>query len=220
MKKTLLLLVFLLMPLLAAQAQVFRIGAKVGGGFSMAAGSDASSDYTNSLAGLHAGFLFAFEFTPAFSAQFEPQYSQKGFVYENYPISATEALNGDLRLHYLELPLMFRYRKAALFLEAGPYAGYLLAVNSDVKLINPNDPNPEDPVILGDQDYSRSDFKDMDYGYAVGAGITLTNGFSFGFRHMGSLRSIPAGDMSQRNVVFQLSLGYLLPASRTMNYPY
>ena len=208
----------LIAPLLAAQAQFVRFGAKTGGGFSRAAGDDASSDYINSLAGLHAGLLLTLEFTPAFAAQFEPQYSQKGFVYDNYTRNAAEALNGDLRLHYLEVPLLFKYRKAALFVEAGPYAGYLLAVNSDVKVVSPDDPNPEDPTILGDQDYSRSDFRDMDYGYAIGGGINLTNGFFFGIRHTGSLRNIPARDLSQRNQVFQLSIGYLLPASQIMGY--
>ncbi|MFD2248636.1 porin family protein [Pontibacter ruber] len=218
MKKTLLLFILILVPLLAAQAQFFRFGAKAGGGFARAAGDDADADYINSLAVLHAGLLLTLQYSPKIAVQAEPQYSQKGVVYDNDPISPTEAMNGDLRFDYLEVPLLFKYQKAALFVEAGPYLGYLVNVNSDVNLVNPDDPNPDDPVILGEQKFSRSDFQDLDYGYAIGGGIILDNGFFLGLRHTGGLRTFPKADLSQRNLNFLLSIGFLNPVRSPSNY--
>ncbi|MHC2992475.1 hypothetical protein OB13_13095 [Pontibacter sp. HJ8] len=219
MKKTLLLSFLLFAPLLVVQAQFFRYGVKVGGGFSTAVGQDAPSDQINNLAGLHVGPVLTYEFVSPVAVQAELHYSMKGFVYDNFTrddITVPEtALAGDLRLNYLELPLLFKIRKAALFGEAGPYMGYLLNINSDVNTVdNLSDP----PLILEHRSFSRDDFNSFDYGYAIGGGLILDNGLFMSVRNTGSLRPFPKDDLKQRNLAWQLSIGYLMPARGASNW--
>lgn len=210
------------MPLLAAQAQYYRYGAKAGGGFSTAVGKDVSSDQINHLAGIHAGLVFTYEFVSRLGVQAELNYARKGFVYDNYrrendaTIPPGTALAGDSRLDYIELPLLVKVQKAALFLEAGPYLGYLLNVSSDVNLVETVLTDP--PAVLEPRNFSREAFNSFDVGYAVGGGLMLQNGFFMSIRNTGSLRPFPKEDLKQRNLAWQLSIGYLVPARGSSPY--
>ncbi len=219
MKKIILLIGLFVIASLSVQAQYYRYGVKAGGGFSKAVGSDAPSDQINHLAGIHGAFIFAYEFASRLSVQPELHYSRKGFTYDGYTLNTAPetALTGDLRLDYIELPLMVKLQKAALFVEAGPYMGYLLNVGNRVNIVS-TDPNQEPETILGREDFSRDDFNSFDVGYAVGGGLMLESGFFLNVRHTGSLRPFPKQDLSQRNLVWQLSIGYLLPTRRPGNW--
>ena len=202
MRKTFLLCCLVLAPLLVAQAQYARFGAKGGGGFASPHGSDGSSDYTNYLGVFHIGGIVSYEFVSRIALQAELLYAQKGFTYENYNFSASNEITGDLRLHYLELPLLFKLQKGGLFAEAGPYAGYLLSANDDFKLSNPDAGTPSF--------YTSDRLNRLDYGYTVGVGIMLDNGFFMSFRNTGGFRSFTK-DLDQKNLDFRLSIGYLIP---------
>lgn len=208
MKKTLLLLLFILAPILLAQAQFLRYGAKAGGGFMRAQGNDAPSETINYLAGLHGGFIGSYEFVSRLAVQAELLYDQKGFTYDGYPISQTESLTDDLRLHYITLPLMLKIQKGGLFAEAGPYAGYLVAINSDVKRIDPASINEPDPILLGDYPQRIDAFERWDYGYTVGVGIQIESGFFLSVHNTGGFRHF-SKELDQRNFGFKLSIGYL-----------
>ena len=69
MKKTLLLLIFILVANHLAQAQFVRFGAKAGAGFTRAHGDDISSGVMNSLASFHGGFIGSYEFASRLSVQ-------------------------------------------------------------------------------------------------------------------------------------------------------
>jgi hypothetical protein len=213
MKKTLLLSALLFILSLSVQAQYYRYGVKAGGGFSKAVGSDAPNSQINHLAGIHGAFVFAYEFASRLSVQSELHYSRKGFTYDNFDRTTTSgtALAGDLRLDYVELPLLLKLQKAALFVEAGPYMGYLVNVKNQVNLVQPQQ---DPPLVLGREDFSRDNFNSFDVGYAVGGGLMLETGFFLNVRHTGGLRPFPKDDLTQRNMVWQLSIGYLLPARR------
>lgn len=215
MKKTLLLSALLFILSLSVQAQYYRYGVKAGGGFSKAVGSDAPNSQINHLAGMHGAFVFAYEFASRLSLQSELHYSRKGFTYNSFDRNTAPgtALAGDLRLDYAELPLLLKLQKAALFVEAGPYVGYLLNVGSKVNNVS-TDPRADPPIILGSQNFSRDNFNSFDVGYAVGGGLMLDNGFFLNVRHTAGLRPFPKDDLTQRNLVWQLSIGYLLPARR------
>ncbi|PVY39226.1 porin family protein [Pontibacter virosus] len=219
MKKIILLMGLLFVISFRADAQYYRYGVKAGGGFSKAVGSDAPSDQINHLAGIHGAFVFAYEFASRLSVQPELHFSRKGFTYDNYTLDRTDgtALTGDLRLDYIELPLMIKLQKAALFVEAGPYMGYLLNVGNEVNIVS-TDPTPDPPIVIGREDFSRDNFNSFDAGYAVGGGLMLESGFFLNVRHTGSLRPFPKQDLSQRNLVWQLSIGYMLPARRPGNW--
>ncbi|MHA6249819.1 porin family protein [Pontibacter sp. CAU 1760] len=212
MKKTLLLFVLLLAPVVWAQAQYARLGAKGGGGFASPHGSDGSSDYTNYLGVYHAGGVVSYEFVSRIALQAELLYAQKGFIYDSYSLNLSGDLNGDLRLHYIELPLLFKLQKGGLFVEGGPYAAYLLSANDDFN-ISTRGTNPS----VNPPDFYASDrLNDFDYGYTVGLGIMLDNGFFVSFRNTGGFRSITT-DLDQKNLDFRLSVGYLIPPPNPVN---
>lgn len=219
MKKIILLVTLTFVTWLSAEAQYYRYGVKAGGGFSTAVGKDAPSDEIDHLAGIHGAFVFSYEFASRLAVQPELHYSRKGFVYASYTrnMPPETALSGDLRLDYVEMPLMIKLQKAALFVEAGPYMGYLLNVGNEVSTVS-TDPDTDPPIIFGRADFSRDNFNSFDVGYAVGGGLMLESGFFLNVRNTGSLRPFPKNDLTQRNLVWQLSIGYLLPARRPGNW--
>lgn len=213
MKKTTLLLLFIFAPLLAVQAQYTRFGAKAGGGFSSAMGGDAS-EQINYLAGFHTGLIFSYEFVSRLAVQAELNYSQKGFVYSEYMVDGSngEYLSGDMRLHYLELPLLLKIQKGGLFAEAGPYVGFMPGKNSDVNRFSSSGIVPE-PIDMGPELFPINDFNRWDYGYAVGVGLIMDNGFFVSLRNTGGFRSF-SKDLDQKNLVWQLSVGFLMAPRR------
>ncbi|GAB3822861.1 porin family protein [Pontibacter rugosus] len=209
MKKTLLLFLLILAPTLWAQAQFTRFGAKVGGNFTRMQGDDGSSDYSNNLAGLHGGFIVSYEFVSRLALQAELLYEQKGFVYDDYTLSTTELLRGDHRLHYATLPIMLKIQKGGLFAEGGPYVGYLIAENVDVDRVESSTASSPEPAVLGSYAIGIDDFNRWDYGYTIGVGLQLDNGFFMSLHNTGGLTSF-SKELDQKNFGFKLSIGYLL----------
>ncbi len=205
MKPALLMLSFLFLYLIPAQAQYARFGAKGGAGFASPHGSDGSSDYTNYLGVYHAGGIVGYEFVSRVAVQAEVLYAQKGFSYEGYNYSQSNNVSGDLRLHYLEFPLLFKLQKGGLFAEAGPYGGYLLATGNDFRVSAPG----SNPDVAPPEFYASDRLQRFDYGYTVGLGIMLDSGFFMSFRNTGGFRSITK-DLDQKNLDFRMSVGYLL----------
>lgn len=202
MKKAFLFFALMFAPLLLAQAQYARFGAKAGGGFASPYGADGSSDYTNYLGVYHIGGIVSYEFVSRIAVQAELLYAQKGFTYEDFRYTQSDDISGDLRLHYIELPLLFKLQKGGLFAEAGPYAGYLLSAKDDfrVDIKGANLPPPF---------YDSDRLNRFDYGYTVGIGIMLDSGFFMSFRNTGGFRSITK-DLDQKNLDFRVSIGYLI----------
>lgn len=211
MKKISLLITLLLICAYTAQAQFSYFGAKGGGGFTTAVGQDAPSGSINYSAGLHAGIMYQYQFISNMGVQTELLYSRKGFVFDDYLINANESLAGDVYLDYLELPMLLKVRSGGLFAEAGPYVGYLLRGAGDVNRFNAATLNDPEPVAIGAQEIYTDNFRSFDYGYAIGGGLILDNGFFVSLRHTGGLRSFSAEDLSRRNLVWQLSIGFLMP---------
>lgn len=205
MKKILLLICITLVPILMAQAQYVRYGGKAGGGFTRAYGNDGSNDYMNYFTGFHAGPVVSYEFVSRLAVQAELLYDQKGFTYDAYAVNPSVTANGDLRLHYVNLPLLLKIQKGGLFAEAGPYAGYLVATNSDIAFSTTGvSPDVGQPITYNSDNINR-----FDYGYTAGIGIMLDNGFFMSFRNTGGLRSF-SKDLDQKNFGFNLSFGYLI----------
>ncbi|GHA67818.1 hypothetical protein GCM10007389_21430 [Pontibacter akesuensis] len=207
MKKPLLLLLFILAPVLWAQAQYLRYGARVGGNFTKAHGDDAAEDNINNLAGLHGGLIVGYEFVSRLALQAEVLYEQKGFVYNDYPRTDIFRLTGDHRLHYITLPVMLKLQKGGLFAEGGPYVGYLFAENADIT--ETEDSNSLVPAPPRDYPLSMHDFERWDYGYTVGVGLQLDNGLFMSVHNTGGLTSF-SKELDQKNFGFKVSIGYLL----------
>jgi len=209
MKKSLLLLLFILSPLVLAQAQYLRLGAKVGGNLSRVQGSDGSSATTESLAGFNSSLIASYEFASRLALQAELQYVQKGFTYDKFPNGPDEVLIDDQRLHYLILPVMLKLQKGGLFVEGGPYLGRLVGKTTDVKRVDRRTADDPNPVILGDYPLHVRDFERWDYGYTVGVGLALDNGFLVSLHNSGGLTSF-SKKLDQKNFGYFLNIGYLL----------
>jgi hypothetical protein len=209
MKKRLLTLLFLFAPVFITYGQFVRFGAQAGGGFSKVHGDDGLVDFTNYLAGLHGGFIGSYEFASRLALQAELEYSQKGFTYDSFPFNQSSVLVDDLRLHYLTLPFQLKLQKAGLIVLAGPYLGYLLAKENDVRILDRATANNPNPVALGKYELSINDFERWDYGYTAGLGLELDNGFFMTFHNTGGFKSF-SKEFNQKNFGFKLSVGYLL----------
>lgn len=102
----------------AANAQVL-LGVKGGANFSTITGKDYGTVKT--IAGLNAGVLASFPLTNRFSLQPEFMYSGEGAQ------STEDNITGTLHLHYLNIPVLFKYNNASgVFVETGPQLGLLL----------------------------------------------------------------------------------------------
>lgn len=179
MKKTLLVFVFILTTVIAADAQT-RFGLKVGANYSGITGDDAGS--SNRIFGGHAGLTANIPVSADnfFSVQPEVLFSMKGAEYSN----------NDLRLYYVDVPVLARINAAPLFFEFGPQLS-----------INVGDNEEMDGL---DRDYRRTGF-----GYAAGIGIGTPMGVNIGLRYNGDISKLyDEGDAKLFNDVFMLSLGY------------
>ena len=189
-----------------ANAQKARFGAKAGIGF-------ASLTNANTVGGEYmpvpqAGVMGDFGLNERVYFHPELLFSQKGMKTVTRPgISlfggaGGVGTNSRTLLTYLDLPLLFRLKSKGLFLEAGPQAGFLVALKGEDYVNN----------VLVYSTNSTANARRVDLGYIVGVGYQLPQGLELGFRYNGGIFDVnttPTPDAKQRNSVFQLQLGYL-----------
>jgi opacity protein-like surface antigen len=137
----------------------------------------------SSLVGFQIGAFAEFKVSEKFAVQPELMYSAQG----------ASGDNGDLKLNYLNIPVMAKYYVAPAFsLEAGPQIGFLLSAKSE----------GEDA-----KDFVSS----TDFGFNLGAGYDFTENLSAGLRYNLGLTNVfdfEGDDFSAKNGVFSVSLGY------------
>ena len=142
------------------------LGLKAGASLTDFAGKDASL-FSNRF-GFHAGVFANIGFTKLFAFQPEVIYSQKGAHLGN---------NSDvgLRLHYIDVPLVFHVNTDGFFFEARPQVGFLVAAKSEVG-------NTSTSVT--------NNFKTADFGYLAGLGYQLKDGLGIGLRYNGGFINV------------------------------
>jgi opacity protein-like surface antigen len=162
-------------------AQGVKFGAKVALNVATLTGDveDASS-----LVGFQVGGFAEFKISEKFAVQPELMYSTQG---------ASSDSNGDLKLNYINIPVMAKYYVAKSFsLEAGPQIGFLLSAKD----------NGEDA-----KDFVSS----TDFSANFGAGYDFTENLSAGLRYnlgLTNVYDVDGFDGSVKNGVFSVSLGY------------
>jgi hypothetical protein len=125
--------------------------------------------------------------TGRFGLQPELLYSRQGFAVDD------EAITFD----YITLPVMARlYATKDIYVEAGPYFGYLLQLSAN------------STVIEGAQIDLSSLKGGIDFGAGVGAGYESRLGLIAGIRYQLGLSDM-AGNLKWKNNVVALSLGWL-----------
>jgi len=182
----------------SSQSFTFKFGVKAGVNFANISTSSSDISFSSGMkTDFHAGvvgnlhFGYRNEGSPAgtgiFGLQPELLYSRQGFTLGG------EAYNFD----YLTLPVMLKFYVANdVNIEAGPYFSYLLGVS------------PNSTVINGAQIALSSLKGGMDAGLAIGAGLELKSGLTFGARYMLGLSNM-SNDLAWKNSVIAVSIGWL-----------
>ena len=186
MKKLVLFVFTMVLPLSLALGQDIQFGAKAG--LNLATIQPDLTDAA-SRTSIHLGGLAEISILEKFSIQPELLYSGQG---------ATDESDDDevVKLDYISLPILAKYYVTDnLSLEAGPQIGFLL--NAEVE---------DDGETIDLKDNTKS----TDIGFAFGVGYKMESGLNFGARYfLGSdVNDIDEDSDKFSNRVFQLSIGY------------
>ncbi|GAB3822852.1 hypothetical protein GCM10028895_28400 [Pontibacter rugosus] len=194
MKKTLLLVLFTLTTVFAAQAQT-RFGVKVGANYSGFEGDRADNIGYERRFGFHAGVMANFPVVDDFfSIKPEILYSQKGAKLDDL-----EEIK--FRLGYIDVPVLAQINAGPLYFEVGPQVSFRI----------------QDKIEFDNSsiDIDSDDLKRTILGYAAGIGLASTPlGLSIGVRYNSDISTLydSDDDANFRNGVFMLSLGYMFPS--------
>ena len=170
-----------------------EIGVKLLGGpnFGGPVGKVDSADGSPRI-GFELGVMATFNISPKWSIRPSLYYTTKGADYSQkytrdtiveieiqgitgeVPTFYRADVNGEIRTHYLELPVMIAYRNTkGFFIETGPYLSFLLSGN-DAGSVHLD--IGEDGFISDDRNYSYDDaITQLEYG------LSLTGGYEFNF---------------------------------------
>jgi len=124
--------------------------------------------YKKNYRGLQAGFSYQVGISSAFSIVPEIYFARKGGILKgDNPLTIGKS---TVKLYSIEMPLLARVHYNKLYLNAGPYIGYML--NGRIK-------NEESGTVPGKSTKltfgnSVSDFKRWDFGVLAGAGYNFT----------------------------------------------
>lgn len=218
MKKLFVLTVLLGLTALGGYAQNYRFGAKGGVNYSTLTGMQQAD--ISGRAGLQGGILFMYGVYQPIGFHVELLYSPKGFARDPVIVdSPGESLRLSTRdrFHYLDLPILFKFKRGAFFFEAGPQASFLFRARSEtnVTITRPGVPDETDLQTRNIQ----GGLKRFDYGAAAGFGFAINEDLEVGVRYNAGFRSVrkdqesPAYDIAghARNTYFQFSVTYFIP---------
>jgi hypothetical protein len=187
---------FLMISLGAAGQKRFVAGVKAGLSTSQVAGDTYGGFHK---AGADAGIMVTGKINEKWTAQLEMQFIQKGSKHNGNPEIGDYSYY-NLRLNYLEVPVLFQFHQKKFVFEAGPYFGYLISseeYNQDGEVFNPNP------------------FNTLEIGAGAGISYTLYKNLSVNWRYSNSIFSIRAYQPSrrldvpgQRNNVLAFTLVY------------
>ncbi|WP_221412604.1 porin family protein [Fulvivirga lutimaris] len=156
--------------------------------------------------GIHFGFFASADVTENIDLQAELLYSGKGYRFVETAFSES----GNLRLNYLNLPLLVGYKATDVIrLSIGPEMGYLISATTKFG---------SDKIDVGDKWDNK-----FDIGIAAGLDYTLNEKIFTGIRYSHGLTSVirnayisdnngnSTGERAKfQNRTLQLTLGYLL----------
>jgi hypothetical protein len=163
-------------------AQGVGLGIRVGANFANQSISNAS---TESITGFHGGAYLVLAFSEKWAIQPELLFSSQG--------SEVPDINEVKELDYFSIPVLLRYKPASfLSIEAGPQISSLLsAVNKS-------------------GDSIKDEFKNSDFGLALGTTVHLPLGLNAGLRYVWGFTNIDdlQADQEVKNKMFQIYVGW------------
>jgi hypothetical protein len=182
MKKSILVLLVLLLPLVVIHAQPgIGIGIKAGANFADQAIEDVD---VTTVTDFHVGAYLNLNLSEKFGITPEILYTANGTKWEDVKVD----------LDYFAIPIMLRFKPIELLsLEAGPQFSFLTKANVD-----------------GEGDI-KDQMKNNDFGLAFGAGLHLPLGFNAGARYVLGFTDIyDVSGSSIKNRTFQLYVGWTI----------
>lgn len=200
--KKLLILIVLVGSVSWLSAQGVAVGLKAGVNFAnqtlkaSASGLSVSPD-TKSLTGFHVGGYLTVNFTDKIGIQPEVLFSSVGSKISD----ATFGINGSEKASYISVPILLKVNPIPILnIHAGPQFGILTSAKEESG---------------GDSQDVKDQYKSTDVGIAFGAGLDLPMGLNFTARYVVGLGNVadnsdPSVDVTVKNAVFQLSVGYRL----------
>lgn len=178
------------------------IGVKAG--LNLASISGTGIEDSEGRTSFHAGVVGEFSISEKFSFQPELIYSSQGatygFLVEGIEDSPDMKYDVELKLDYLNIPLIGKYYvREGLSIETGPQIAFLLSSELETEIDGEAQETEEIENIAG-----------SDFAWVLGMGYKMDIGLNFGARYNFGLINInkakETGNLN--NGVFQLSVGY------------
>ena len=179
MRKIALLIALTIFGLTQANAQNF--GFKGGYNYSSFNGEVAKDNTLKGLSGFYVGALLELPLGDVLSLQPEVIYSRQGAAWEkdyNVPILGKGSLKNDLRLDYLNIPVMAKVNLGPLFLQGGVQFGFLVGKPETSSTVNGRRITEE---------VDKDAYASFDFGVGAGLGVNLNQHFFIEARYTHSL---------------------------------
>ena len=179
MRKIALLIALTIFGITQANAQNF--GFKGGYNYSSFNGEVAKENTLKGLSGFYVGALLELPLGDVISLQPEVIYSRQGAAWEkdyNVPILGKGSLKNDLRLDYLNIPVMAKVNLGPLFLQGGVQFGFLVGKPETSSTVNGRRITEE---------VDKDAYASFDFGVGAGLGVNLNQHFFIEARYTHSL---------------------------------
>ena len=179
MRKIALLIALTIFGITQANAQNF--GFKGGYNYSSFNGEVAKDNTLKGLSGFYVGALLELPLGDVLSLQPEVIYSRQGAAWEkdyNVPILGKGSLKNDLRLDYLNIPVMAKVNLGPLFLQGGVQFGFLVGKPETSSTVNGRRVTEE---------LDKDAYASFDFGVGAGLGVNLSQHFFIEARYTHSL---------------------------------
>lgn len=219
MKNLLKLLIVVIVSSMATEsfAQVF--GVKAGLNLSTMLVKDNEETYTDDFKmnpGFHVGITSEFPLSDAFSFETGLLLSTKGFKVseEETDGGVTYEYKAKANLMYLDIPLTakgyFDLGGPKIYGTFGPYIGLGIGGKYKTEYTIMGNTETEEEKIKWGSDKENDDFKTLDFGLTVGAGLQIDAiqvGFSYGLG-LANISNFSEDSYRENNRVFGVSVGY------------
>ena len=179
MRKIALLIALTIFGLTQANAQNF--GFKGGYNYSSFNGDVAKDNTLKGLSGFYVGALLELPLGDVLSLQPEVIYSRQGAAWEkdyNIPILGKGSLKNDIKLDYLNIPVMAKVNLGPLFLQGGVQFGFLVGKPETSSTVNGRRVTEE---------LDKDAYASFDFGVGAGLGVNLSEHFFIEARYTHSL---------------------------------
>ena len=179
MRKIALLIALTIFGLTQANAQNF--GFKGGYNYSSFNGDVAKDNTLKGLSGFYVGALLELPLGDVLSLQPEVIYSRQGAAWEkdyNIPILGKGSLKNDIKLDYLNIPVMAKVNLGPLFLQGGVQFGFLVGKPETSSTVNGRRVTEE---------LDKDAYASFDFGVGAGLGVNLSQHFFIEARYTHSL---------------------------------